>query len=241
MAVAQALNIEPEIERLRSDLTSEDAILLALSANVGGKPWTLEQRRLIGHALYGEGWSQQRIADALNISTSQVSRDLNRRTFPATGNVDRRTLPITGNADRRDSLGRKRSPGRPRKEDHEHRGPSDDERQARAEGRREREEEQFSRNIGAAVRLLANLVYRRDVDGRMPDLEKVAGIIYAEVAKLAELENSSSYQSAVSVMLGNAEQIFRRAHEIAVDVHTLGGAKVWTHEGLDLPDTEGAS
>jgi ParB/RepB/Spo0J family partition protein len=80
LAVAQELGIEPNIKPFTfGDGDEGDArrLKLAIASNLGAKPFTPEERARIAEYLYGEReWSEERIAQALNVSQPTVSRDL---------------------------------------------------------------------------------------------------------------------------------------------------------------------
>jgi len=78
---AELEGIEPRTVTVRlGDGDEADArrFKLAIASNLGGKPLTPGDRKKIAKYLYGDGdgWSQQRIAQALNVSQMTVSRDL---------------------------------------------------------------------------------------------------------------------------------------------------------------------
>jgi ParB-like chromosome segregation protein Spo0J len=80
MKIAQELGIQPitlKVALGTGEAADAERFKLAIASNIGHKPMTKEDRQRIAKYLYGDReWSMQRIADALNVSTMQVSRDL---------------------------------------------------------------------------------------------------------------------------------------------------------------------
>jgi ParB-like chromosome segregation protein Spo0J len=80
MKVAEELGIKPVIKKLALGSGNEaDAkrLKLAIASNIGFKPITKEDRKRIAEYLYGEReWTLQRIAEALNVTKSAISKDL---------------------------------------------------------------------------------------------------------------------------------------------------------------------
>lgn len=79
LKVAAELGIEPQIVKLDFGMGDEadvKRLKLAIGSNLGGKPFTPKDRRKIAKRLYGEeGWSLERIAELLEVSSMQISRD----------------------------------------------------------------------------------------------------------------------------------------------------------------------
>ena len=80
MKIAEEENIEPAIKNLnlgKGDAADAKRLRLAIVSNIGSKPMTPEDRKRIAEHLYGEReWTMERIAEALNVSTRQISKDL---------------------------------------------------------------------------------------------------------------------------------------------------------------------
>jgi ParB-like chromosome segregation protein Spo0J len=79
IAVAKELGIDPVTETLnlgRGDAADAERLKIALASNLGFKPMSPTDRKNVGEALYREGWSMQRIGEALRVSAATVSRDL---------------------------------------------------------------------------------------------------------------------------------------------------------------------
>jgi len=81
LRAAKLEDIEPRTVTVRlGDGDEADArrFRLAIASNLGGKPLTPTDRKKIAKYLYGdgEGWSQQRIAGALNVTQKTISKDL---------------------------------------------------------------------------------------------------------------------------------------------------------------------
>lgn len=80
LKIAKELGITPVIKKLMigsGDEADAKRLRLAIASNIGFKPMTKADRQRISEYLYGEReWTMQRIADALNVSTRQISRDL---------------------------------------------------------------------------------------------------------------------------------------------------------------------
>ena len=80
-AVARMPGIEPVIRVITfGDGPAADAqrAALKIASNLGGKPWSPEQRKQIAADLYGDGtkFSMEEVAKQLNVAISTVSRDL---------------------------------------------------------------------------------------------------------------------------------------------------------------------
>jgi ParB-like chromosome segregation protein Spo0J len=88
LKVAEELGIDPVIKTLDDlgDGDEHDArrLRIALASNVGFKPLSPTDRKAIAESLYADGWVMERIGQALNVSTMQVSNDL--REFKPTVN-----------------------------------------------------------------------------------------------------------------------------------------------------------
>jgi hypothetical protein len=108
IAVAKELGIEWEkhvdwIDVGDGDGADAERFKLAIASNIGAKPLSPNDRkRIAAHLKIEQGWSQAAIAEALNINQATVSRDLG--SIMQTHNVDRGL----------DTLGRRKSPGRPK-------------------------------------------------------------------------------------------------------------------------------
>jgi len=80
LQVAEELGIEPKVVTIRlGDGAEADAarFKLAIASNLGGKPFTPQDRKRISEVLYeGHEWSMDRIAEALAVSEKTVSNDL---------------------------------------------------------------------------------------------------------------------------------------------------------------------
>jgi len=91
LAVAKELGIEPVIKQLKlgdGDAADAERFKLAIGSNLGGRPLTPNDRKRLAQYLYeDQDWSQQRIAEALTVSQSQVQRDHSE--LPAKGNSRR--------------------------------------------------------------------------------------------------------------------------------------------------------
>lgn len=82
LAVAADLGIEPVVKTIRlgdGDAADAERFKLAIVSNLGGKPFTKEERARLAAYLYGEReWTMEKIANALNVTAMTVSRDLSR-------------------------------------------------------------------------------------------------------------------------------------------------------------------
>lgn len=80
LAVAAELEIEPKVKTIRlgdGDEADAKRFALAVASNIGFKPFTPEERKDLAEYLYGErNWTQQRIAEALQVNQRTISRDL---------------------------------------------------------------------------------------------------------------------------------------------------------------------
>ena len=80
LAVATELEIEPKVRMLRlgdGDEADAKRFALAIASNLGAKAFTPEERKDIAEYLYGEReWTQERIAEALQVSQRTISSDL---------------------------------------------------------------------------------------------------------------------------------------------------------------------
>jgi len=89
MAIAKELGIEPVIVKLKlgkGDEADAERLKLAIVSNIGGKPLTAADRKRIAQYLYGKDeWTEQRIANALNVGFSTIQRDLGN--LPAAGKL----------------------------------------------------------------------------------------------------------------------------------------------------------
>jgi hypothetical protein len=78
--LAKQLDIEPVIKTLRigkGDEADAKRLALAIASNLGHAPMTRDDRKRIAEYLYGQReWTMQRIAEALNVGTMTVHRDL---------------------------------------------------------------------------------------------------------------------------------------------------------------------
>jgi hypothetical protein len=80
LAVAAELGIDPVVKTIRfgsGDEADARRLKLALASNIGAKPFTPSDRKRIAEYLYAEReWVMVRIAEALNVNQSTVTRDL---------------------------------------------------------------------------------------------------------------------------------------------------------------------
>lgn len=80
MKVAKQLGIEPVVEKFtfgQGDEADAARLKLAIASNIGFKSMTRDDRQRIAKYLYGEReWTMQQIANALDVSQKQISRDL---------------------------------------------------------------------------------------------------------------------------------------------------------------------
>ena len=80
LAVAKELGIEPVVRVVRfgsGDEADARRFRLAIVSNTGAKPFTQEDRARLAEYLYRDReWTMQQIAEALDVSTQTVSRDL---------------------------------------------------------------------------------------------------------------------------------------------------------------------
>lgn len=108
LKLAKQLEIKPIVTKLTlgsGDAADAERFKIALASNIGFAPMTKEDRKRIAEYLYGKrDWTIARIAEALNVGKSAIQRDLAH--LPAAGKCQEdRSL---------DSLGRKKSSGRPK-------------------------------------------------------------------------------------------------------------------------------
>ena len=80
MKAAEIAGIEPVIKRLmlgQGDAGDAERLRLAIVSNIGAKPLSKQDRQRIAQHLYGSReWTMQRIAHALNASSSTIHADL---------------------------------------------------------------------------------------------------------------------------------------------------------------------
>lgn len=79
IAIAEELGIEPRIKTVRfGDGEAADARRFALwqCSNIGAQVLSPADRKAVAQDLYGQGWSMQKIAELIKVSTMTVSRDL---------------------------------------------------------------------------------------------------------------------------------------------------------------------
>jgi ParB-like chromosome segregation protein Spo0J len=80
LAVARELGIEPVVNTIffgTGDAADARRFRIAIASNIGSKPLTPDERQRIAEYLYGErDWTMARIAEALNMSTNTISKDL---------------------------------------------------------------------------------------------------------------------------------------------------------------------
>jgi ParB-like chromosome segregation protein Spo0J len=101
LAIAKELGIEPETMKLRfgdGDAGDIERLRVAVQSNLGAKEFSKSDRAEIAKYLAERGWTQASIAEALHVAQSTISKD-----------------DIIPRNNVTDSLGRKKSPGRPRK------------------------------------------------------------------------------------------------------------------------------
>lgn len=95
LAVATELGIDPVVKRVRlgdGDEADAKRFRIAVVSNLAAKPFTPEERKDLAEYLYGEReWSQARIAEALNVSQQQISKDV--RDLQPSSNSPRRGRP----------------------------------------------------------------------------------------------------------------------------------------------------
>lgn len=105
VALAKELGIEPVFTTInigRGDAADARRLRIAIVSNVGPKRLSPNDRKRIAEYLYKDKeWSQDKIAEALQVDQATVSRTLG-------------TLCTPHNAGGLDTLGRKKSPGRPK-------------------------------------------------------------------------------------------------------------------------------
>jgi hypothetical protein len=103
--VAKLLGITPVTKTLtlgEGEKADAKRVRLALISNIGGKPMTPKDRERIAKHLYGnKEWTMERIAEALGVGKSTISRDLG-------------DFSHDGKRGGTDSLGRKKGGGRPK-------------------------------------------------------------------------------------------------------------------------------
>ncbi len=91
LTIAKELGIVPVVTTVtlgRGDAADAYRLKLAIYSNIASKQLTPTDRKRIATHLYKDAdWSQERIAEALNVSQSQVQRDLSE--LPAMGNSRR--------------------------------------------------------------------------------------------------------------------------------------------------------
>jgi ParB-like chromosome segregation protein Spo0J len=105
LAIAKELGIAPETVRLPfgdGDAGDIERLRVAVQSNLGVKEFSRGDRAEIARYLAERGWAQASIAEALHVAQQTISDDLRGHDITGPGNVT-------------DSLGRKKSPGRPRK------------------------------------------------------------------------------------------------------------------------------
>jgi hypothetical protein len=76
---AKLLSVKPVIKTLtlgKGEKADAERVKLALISNIGHAPMTPKDRKRIAEHLYGKDWSMAAIAEALNVSTATVGRDL---------------------------------------------------------------------------------------------------------------------------------------------------------------------
>lgn len=99
LAVAKELGIEPVIKKLKlgdGDIADAQRFRLAIASNLGGRPLTPNDRKRLAAYLYGEqDWSQERIAEALNVSQWTVAQDLKELEVPNKSGRGRPRNPST--------------------------------------------------------------------------------------------------------------------------------------------------
>jgi ParB-like chromosome segregation protein Spo0J len=80
LKVAAELGIDPVVTTVRlgdGDAADARRFAIAIASNLGAKPFTPQERQHLAEYLYGEReWTMARIAEALKVSVSQVSRDV---------------------------------------------------------------------------------------------------------------------------------------------------------------------
>jgi ParB-like chromosome segregation protein Spo0J len=79
LTVAEELGIEPKISTMTfGDGEAADArrAKVAIASNIGFEKLSPADRKAIAAQMYGSGWSMAKIADALQVATMTVSRDL---------------------------------------------------------------------------------------------------------------------------------------------------------------------
>jgi hypothetical protein len=80
LKVAKELGLKPVTKKLTLGAGSKadaERLKIALASNIGFAPMSKEDRQRIAEHLYGEHeWTMQRIAEALKVSTRQISKDL---------------------------------------------------------------------------------------------------------------------------------------------------------------------
>jgi len=114
LKVAQELGIDPEPHKVTVKLgTGKEAdvqrLRLALASNIGSRPMTPADRKHIAAILCGDGWSMQKIGEALGVSQKTISLDLRFLHYTSGIISEPSDRPV-----RRDTLGRVASPGRGR-------------------------------------------------------------------------------------------------------------------------------
>lgn len=94
LAVAKELGITPSVVTVRlgdGDEADAKRFRIAIASNLGHKPFTPKDRAKIAKYLYEADWSQERIAEALNVSQSTIRDDLHE--LVGTTNSPRRGRP----------------------------------------------------------------------------------------------------------------------------------------------------
>jgi len=110
LKVAQELGIDPHKVTVKLGTGKEadvQRLKLALASNIGARPMTPADRKHIAAILYGDGWSMQKIGEALRVSQKTISTDL------ALSHYTRGIMQEpTAQPSRSDTLGRVASTGR---------------------------------------------------------------------------------------------------------------------------------
>jgi ParB-like chromosome segregation protein Spo0J len=85
--IAKELGIEPATEVFnfgQGEAADAERLKLAIISNAGPKPLNKNDRQRLAMHLYGKAeWTMEKIAEALNVSTKQISRDLSNFDVPS--------------------------------------------------------------------------------------------------------------------------------------------------------------
>jgi len=115
LKVAEDLKIEPVYQDIvlgQGTDADVERLKIALVSNVGFAPLSAKRRQRISARLREMGWTQAKIGKALRVTQKTISEDLSHYTSGIKPDGPPKVGPLGGTLV--DTLGRKRSPGRPR-------------------------------------------------------------------------------------------------------------------------------